>query len=459
MTPIYADTPADPAQYLPPAPQQHPVITPETAQSPTPPPADPPVQQPPVQPPADLGGQIEHVAAYVAARGFVFEPWQIAAFITAVRTKPFVILAGISGTGKTKLPRLVAEATGAECVTVPVRPDWTDSSELLGYERLDGSFQPGELLRVAREAWQNPDRQFFFVLDEMNIARVEYYLAEVLSQLESRAPDADGRVVSGPLAPHLAGSAHDEWATVGLPANLCLVGSVNMDETTFGFSKKVLDRAFVIEFSTVDLFQVKPVDTGSVAPVAWGSAEWRVPALALGGHPAAGTQQVTSIIEILAPVNEILTQGQLQFGYRVRDEITMFCLTAKDCAELFTTPGSGTVDPLDLAIAMKVLPRVQGGGATVRGVLEGLQRWAAGGSGTVGGPQGAAAEDGQPGSTGEAGPSVSTEEDGQPGSAAAPGAGGGQQDAGQGAQYPFCADRLALMLRRLQETGFTTFWL
>ncbi|MDA0631903.1 AAA family ATPase [Nonomuraea sp. MCN248] len=367
------------------------------------------------------GDEVDRVIQHIAAKGFVFQPWQIAAFITAVRTKPFVILAGISGTGKTKLPALVAEATEAHCDIVPVRPDWNDSSELLGYERLDGSFQPGALLRTAKLAMDEPESQFFFVLDEMNIARVEYYLAEVLSKLETRQPGPDGRIQSGPLVPALHGSQHSNWAGVCLPDNLCIVGSVNMDETTFGFSKKVLDRAFVIEFSDIDLSAIRPVADEAVEKKKWLSSQWRPTALSLSGHPSCGSEEVSFTIEVLTEVNEILKQAQLQFGYRVRDEIAMFCLAAKDYVDSFVTNDAGTVSPLDVAIAMKVLPRIQGSGATIRMVLEELSRWAS-----------PAAEDTESQLEGISGASN---------------------------QYPFCSDRLELMRRRLDEVGFTNFWL
>ncbi|MDP1792781.1 MAG: AAA family ATPase, partial [Acidimicrobiales bacterium] len=240
---LVPDSPASPAFYLPvPPAQTKKVATPTTAASAT----------------TIDAAVVEDVVKFVAAKGFVFDPWQIAAFVTAVRTKPFVILAGISGTGKTKLPKLVAEATGAHFHRIPVRPDWTDSSELLGYERLGvgNTFVPGHLLRVARTAQENPDQQFFVLLDEMNVARVEYYLAEVLSHLEERSHQADGTIASDPLVPNASAS---EWASVRLPGNLTIVGSVNMDETTFGFSRKVLDRSFVIEFSTVSLSSVNPL--------------------------------------------------------------------------------------------------------------------------------------------------------------------------------------------------------
>jgi hypothetical protein len=88
------------------------------------------------------------VVKHVGARGFVFEPWQVAAYLTALRTKPFVILAGVSGIGKSRLPALVEEATGGQARLVPVRPDWTDSAEALGYTDLAGVFRPGQVLRV-----------------------------------------------------------------------------------------------------------------------------------------------------------------------------------------------------------------------------------------------------------------------------------------------------------------------
>lgn len=369
--------------------------------------------------PLNFQERVDAIIAYLKAHGFIFDPWQVAAFITAVRTKPFVILAGISGTGKTKLPRLVAEATNSECLTVPVRPDWSDSSDLLGYERLDGTFQPGLLLRFAKRALTTPEKQFFFVLDEMNIARVEYYLAEILSHLEELRPNAEGRMVSGPLMPYASATKDgEEWNQVCLPDNLCIVGSVNMDETTYGFSKKVLDRAFVIEFSTVDLSAVGEFTTES-RPELWMSADWRVAATNLAAHPERGTANIRQMIETLIRVNTILQRGQLQFGYRVRDEIVMFCLTAQQCLEAFTTVSTGTVDPLDLAIAMKVLPRIQGGGPTVRRILEDLAAWAT--------------------------PDTSEIAD-EPG-------------VGENVSFSFCADRIALMLRRLAESGFTNYWM
>lgn len=360
-------------------------------------------------------GVVDHVVGFVAAKGFVFDPWQIAAFITAVRTKPFVILAGISGTGKTKLPKLIAEATGAQFYRIPVRPDWTDSSELLGYERLGSgqTFVPGHLLRVAQKAQQNPDQQFFVLLDEMNVARVEYYLAEVLSHIEERESQPDGSIASDPLLPHASDS---DWSSIRLPGNLTIIGSVNMDETTFGFSRKVLDRSFVIEFSTVSLSSVNPL--GEVEKTnAWPVERWRQVGLSLAEHPNHNHEDVGRVISALETINQALAPLQMQVGYRVRDEIAMFVLSAHDCPDSFVGGDESVINPLDLAIAMKVLPRIQGTGPALRACLEQLIAW------------------GDPQAVAETTTGIETE------------------------SFPFCAARLRMMLQRLDETGFTSFWL
>lgn len=392
-----AETLAGPAVYLPPAPGAR-VSTPRRSVPAT------PAEGGPAAPPLDA---LSAVIAYVAAQGFVFEPWQIAAYVTALRTKPFVILAGISGTGKTKLPRLVADATGSSLTVVPVQPSWTDSSDVIGFERLNGTFAPGHLLQCAAAAQADSETEHILLLDELNIARVEYYLAEVLSLIEERHLEGEV-VVSPPLVPHASKSEDGtEWNGVRLTSNLAVVGSVNMDETTFGFSRKVLDRSFVIEFSTVDLGIVGDTEADPVEPSSWPVEWWRSPSLTLAAHPDRADDVVTDCIGALSTINEDLAVAQLQVGYRVRDEIAMFCLNAQPYVELFVTRDEEPVDPLDLAITMKVLPRIQGGGPTIRRVLESLKSWA---------------------------------------TARTP-------------AFPMCAERIAIMQQRLDESGYASYWL
>jgi hypothetical protein len=402
---MFSDSPAQPSEFLPVSEVSIPAAT-------------------------DLGSRVAEVVDFVARRGFVFEPWQVAAFITAVRTKPFVILAGISGTGKSKLPALIAEATDASCPVIPVRPDWTDSGELLGFERLSGEFVPGPLLHIAREAMEHPEREHFLLLDEMNIARVEYYLAEVLTHIEERRRGSSGFLESAPLTPG-APLDHDgtAWNNVVFPSNLCLVGSVNMDETTHGFSRKVLDRSFVLEFSEIDLSKTETSGNPTARP--WGAVDWAQPYLGLGEYPTPDDPTVLRVIATLTVLNDYLSAVQLQVGYRVRDEIALFCVHARECGDSFGRSGGRQVDPLDLAVAMKILPRLQGGGATIRRVLKELLAWAEG-------------PDVQP--TDEE--IVDDEAEFEP-----------TEERTSGDRFPTCAERLRLMIARHDESGFTSYWL
>src|SRR5699024_9545369 len=108
-------------------------------------------------------------------------------------------------------------------------------------------FKEGPLTKVVKNADQNPGVPYFVLLDEMNLARVEYYFSDILSIMESRKWE-DGKVVSSYLL-----TKETAGFDLKLPNNLYIIGTVNMDETTYPFSKKVLDRANTIEFNRIDL--------------------------------------------------------------------------------------------------------------------------------------------------------------------------------------------------------------
>lgn len=209
-------------------------------------------------------------------------------YITAIKSKPFLLLAGISGTGKSRIVRELARACwdegSAEYLEhkprnfemVQVKPNWHDSSELLGYVSRIGAdkdgngvtFVAGDFLKFIARAWEEQDVPYFLCLDEMNLAPVEQYFAEYLSVVESRKATKDG-VVTDPilkksvepwyfnLCAQLTSDEelHKQFLNDGIsiPQNLIVIGTVNMDETTFSFSRKVLDRAMTIEMNNVDL--------------------------------------------------------------------------------------------------------------------------------------------------------------------------------------------------------------
>jgi 5-methylcytosine-specific restriction enzyme B len=384
----------------------------------------------------DLLDGVEEVLRFIEARGFTYEPWHIAQYITAIRTKPFVILAGITGTGKSKLPALVAEATGGRSHLVPVRPDWTDSSDVLGYTDLEGAFRPGKILSLVSEAMSDENRHWTCIVDEMNLARVEQYFAEVLSQMEDRREHDAGGFVSGPLLNQSVGDDDVEWAGVHLPPNLALVGTVNMDESAHGFSRKVLDRAFTLELSDVDLKDWKRTDNGKTHPAArWPTAAWHPRAIMLGHLSSLDEEEaavINSTVDQLIEVNQFLRQAQLQIGYRSRDEIALFVLHARDIEGAFRDTAGNSVDPLDLALQMKILPRILGGSNSVRHLLREFLGWA---------------HTGAPSSTDEEILDIvsSWKDSGRP-------------DALDESDFPRTAARLCLMWDRLQLEGFTSFW-
>ena len=379
---------------------------------------------------------VKDIVKAVVGQGFVFEPWQIAAYVTALRTKPFVILAGVSGTGKSKLPALVAQATRGEVKLISVRPDWTDSSDVLGYTDLRGTFRPGPLLELVKKATEERDKHFVCIMDEMNLARVEHYFAEILSHLEDRRAVYGGGYASGPLLSQSLQGSEAYWSNLGLPPNLVIVGTVNMDESSHGFSRKVLDRAFTIEFSDVDLTSWENQTKEVLSGLAWPVTAWypRAAQLAeIGQLNDEEKKKVQEVIEVLSVMNRYLIQAQLQVGYRTRDEIALFVLHAEEISSSFVTRLGESVNPLDLALQMKVLPRIAGGSNSIRNILFRLLGWA---------------YNGQPFKADEDASSLLKIWDnaGRPGFI-------------EGATFPRTAGRLCLMWDRLLTEGYTSFWL
>ncbi|MEM0963200.1 MAG: EVE domain-containing protein, partial [Bacteroidota bacterium] len=226
----------------------------------------------------DRDSALRQLSQAIGSRGFQFEPWEVAAYVTALRTKPFVLLAGVTGVGKSKLPVLVSEATGGAAIVLPVRPDWTDPAETMGYTDLSGQFRPGAVLRAAQEASAG-DRYHTLVLDEMNLGRPEHYLAEVLSRMEQRSQAPGGYETPPLLTDRLP---HDDatWQAVRLPPTLGLVGTVNVDESAHVFSRKVLDRAFVLELAPRDLARWR-AEPGPTQATDWPLDAWRPRAIRL----------------------------------------------------------------------------------------------------------------------------------------------------------------------------------
>ncbi|MGL5331123.1 MAG: McrB family protein, partial [Peptostreptococcaceae bacterium] len=273
------------------------------------------------------------------------------------------MLSGISGTGKSKLVKLFAQSlestTENERFTlIPVRPDWSDSSELLGHKDLNGTFHPGILTTTIEKAIKNKQHPYIICLDEMNLARVEYYLSDILSIIESRYTDENGEIKTDKLIrKELLGNdqeAIQKYSDIYIPENLYIIGTVNMDETTFPFSKKVLDRANTIEFNEVNLgFDFDEFNEETIEQQEYTNSFLKSKYIKLIDCKEE-KDQATEIIDKLIEINNILEKYNQHFGYRVRDEIVYYCLYAiKD--NLFEIEQA-----MDYCIVQKILPKIGG---------------------------------------------------------------------------------------------------
>lgn len=283
---------------------------------------------------------------YIYTKGLNYSLSTLSNFYLSLRSKPFTILAGISGTGKSKLVRLFAEAIGADFTLIPVKPDWADATDLLGYRDLNQNYHMGKLIEVIERAQNDLDKPYIICLDEMNLARIEYYFSDFLSLIESRRWNGE-RIITD----HFSGQDVEHYS---IPENVYIVGTVNMDETTFQFSKKVLDRANTIELSEVNLaYDFEAEDEEVEEAISLHNEALRSQYLLLR-ECKAYKELATRVIGELIKINEILMPCGLEFAYRVRDEIVFYMVYNEEYKLL------SEEEAFDFEILQKILPRING---------------------------------------------------------------------------------------------------
>lgn len=311
---------------------------------------------------------INHIFRFIQSKGYFYKESDIKNLYLSLKTKPFVILSGISGTGKTKVVQLFAESLGAtmdngQFKLIPVRPDWSDGSDLIGYVDLKGDFKPGPLTEILNEAnkAENLNKPYFILLDEMNLARVEYYFSDLLSIMETKK-EKDGKIVSDPVL------NREGYENLMLLDNVYIIGTVNMDETTHPFSKKVLDRANTIEYNEVQLdnFDFLEGTLTNIEPIAIKNEQLAGTYLNLKDAYAGNEALIKEVTADLVRINEVLTEIQSQFAYRVRDEICFYMIYNEKDGLLERD------EAFDFQFMQKILPRLAGTDETTANVLKRL---------------------------------------------------------------------------------------
>lgn len=333
-------------------------------------------------------------------------------YITAIKSKPFLLLAGISGTGKSRIVRELARACWDEgsdeykaqkpknFQMIQVKPNWHDSSDLIGYvSRVSGKaeFVAGEFLKFIAKAWEDTETPYFLCLDEMNLAPVEQYFAEYLSVIETRKSHEYSTVTTDPiiypeyeverdkntnelvpkpwykkLVSELlvdcptkdAFALNNQFINEGIsiPQNLIVVGTVNMDETTFSFSRKVLDRAMTIEMNEVDLHGGLTERNEHIGKLS--KADLIGYAVEGVDVYAANKEVCDTVLTYLDAVNNVLEGTPFKVAYRTRNEFLLYVTNnlpynkGENDEEL--SQGFVVARALDEITCMKVLSRIEG---------------------------------------------------------------------------------------------------
>lgn len=340
-------------------------------------------------------------------------------YLTALRTKPFMLLAGISGTGKSRIVRKLAQAiiteelqrangyTGddfandrwtlhspANFELIQVKPNWHNSMDVIGYLSNIPSphyvFTP--FIEFIVKAWQHPEVPFFLCLDEMNLAPVEEYFAEFLSAIESRSFEGEeyltdpiikpfnsfgeevAKMMVNTLFPNFTaadknsflGKVVDHLETKGLtlPKNLIVIGTVNMDETTFSFSRKVLDRAMSVEMNEVNydsfLTDTTDDDLKAIVKALEENDDADLNTLLVDRHIEAREiiddlgDDARFAIDYLKRINALLEGTPFKLGYRAANEALIYLQASYEFGQI------NRIAALDNFTLMKILSRIEG---------------------------------------------------------------------------------------------------
>lgn len=302
--------------------------------------------------------------------GLTFSSELVKRFISSLKSKQFLILTGLSGSGKTKLAQAFVQwisASPSQYKIIPVGADWTNREPLLGYPN---GLEPEKYespesgaLKLLMDAVENPDKPYFMILDEMNLSHVERYFADFLSVMES-----NDKIKLYDGAERKDGHSEPVPNEISWPSNLFIIGTVNIDETTYMFSPKVLDRANVIEFRIHEadmvkflgnnqkpkmemLFMEEKKENGGIGQTMAADFLKKVIAKDIIRHKETEKQDL--INKALHDFFIELQKVGAEFGYRTASEIELLlCNLEEYIADVDTR--------LDIAIMQKLLPKLHG---------------------------------------------------------------------------------------------------
>lgn len=305
----------------------------------------------------DLSLSIENIVQSILSTGLIYSPILIKRLAYSLMAKPFVILSGLAGSGKTQLAlafaKCLSEKIEEQVCTVAIGADWTNREPLLGYPN---ALQPNKYekpesrvldLLIKANRKENANKPYFLILDEMNLSVVERYFADFLSAMESGEPIKlwDGNESEEDENKYVPKEIH-------LPKNVFIIGTINVDETTYMFSPKVLDRANVIEFkiaaNEMEDYLGKKVNI-DLEQAYSACANMAVDFVTKAKSPVEKDEKNK---DVLLSFFKELKKVNAEFGYRTVNEISRY---------LHFSDGELTADSaIDTAILQKLLPKLHG---------------------------------------------------------------------------------------------------
>ncbi len=307
----------------------------------------------------DAFSEQEFIAQFLSCveqKGFLYDKKDLYNFHVAAKSSKLLILSGMSGIGKSALVRLYGEALGlsaSQMEFLPVRPSWMDDGDILGYlDKNSMLYYPSDtgLAELLVEASKHPEKMYMVCFDEMNLARVEHYFAQFISVLEKK----DSRKIQlyNPSLENRVHNSHLYPAQISIGDNVLFMGTVNMDESTYHFSDKVLDRANVITLHQrkfADMKSFCPVKDGLFVPI---SADAYRKFRAENKKVRLSNEE----LELLDALNEALQESRVSggIGYRVAFDIDRYVENIPSLKDF--TRGDG----LDLQIVQRILTKVRG---------------------------------------------------------------------------------------------------
>lgn len=314
-------------------------------------------------------------------------------YVTSLLAKPFVVLTGNSGTGKTRISKQfaeylewISEEGKKNWLIVPVGADWTDNSRILGFynpiaNEGKGKYESTNIVQLIEEANKHSGVPYFLILDEMNLSHVERYFSDFLSHMET--PDTNF-ILDG----YTGEKQH--IGELKYPVNLFVVGTVNIDETTYMFSPKVLDRANVIEFKpekedvlklfsgSINTSKVRPAYDGTAEAFLRLAKEIRSGKLSIdesgntfykAGMEDAQMTNMNYVEKVFSEIYEIVEKNDFEFAFRTVKEIKQYISSAY---ELSNGENIDLNSVLDEQLLQKIMPKIHGNKKEIGELLENL---------------------------------------------------------------------------------------